>query len=360
MTLPDDFTCPAFADAHVHLREPADFEHTVPATARYADWCLAMPNTSPPLDCNVRRLQYEEEAESWVRPRGPKIFSVLAAVKLLPTTTPADLTGAKVAKLYPGGVTTSSIDGWSKEHLKNLGVVGFDHHPDDGGLGDLLLVMEEERIVLSVHAELPGSECLRRENDFIPVLRMIRRMAPTLRIVVEHVTTEEMVWWVAKQDSEKVMATITLHHLETTLDDVIGDKLRPHLFCKPIPKLKDDRSALRYVVLDGDPHFFLGSDSAPHRVEKKECDHGCAGVFTAPYLPEHLLEFFMTHGRLENMADFVSERARMFYGLSPAKFRLRFRSTLAGTVYTAHVPERVGPYKPYRAGEPLKYAAEVV
>lgn len=67
-----------------------------------------------------------------------------------------------------------------------------------------------------------------------------------------------------------------------TLNDVIGDMLKPHHFCKPIAKRPEDRRWLREMATRGGHQFFLGTDSAPHAQRKKECSSGCAGVFTAP------------------------------------------------------------------------------
>ena len=40
--------------------------------------------------------------------------------------------------------------------------------------------------------------------------------------------------------------------------------------------------ALVSAVTSGSKRFFLGTDSAPHERQNKECPCGCAGIFNAP------------------------------------------------------------------------------
>ena len=77
-------------------------------------------------------------------------------------------------------------------------------------------------------------------------------------------------------------ATITAHHLVINRNAIFDGGIRPHLYCLPIAKREKHRQALRRAATSGDPHFFLGTDSAPHAVPTKETACGCAGIFTAP------------------------------------------------------------------------------
>lgn len=123
-----------------------------------------------------------------------------------------------------------------------------------------------------------------------------------------------------------VACTITPHHLELIVDDWAG---KPLHYCKPVAKWPDDRKALREVIKEGHPRFFLGSDSAPHPLASKypaaatseggaaglATSCGCAaGVYTSVVLVPlcaHLLESF---GALHRLEDFVSNYGRKFYG----------------------------------------------
>lgn len=81
-------------------------------------------------------------------------------------------------------------------------------------------------------------------------MRELASSFPRLKIVMEHITTKESVALLDKY--ENLYATITLHHLLITLDDVAG-MLKPHLFCKPIAKREEDRQALLHVSLNAHP-----------------------------------------------------------------------------------------------------------
>ena len=84
-------------------------------------------------------------------------------------------------------------------------------------------------------------------------------------------------------------------HLMLTLDDVIGGKMQPHLFCKPIAKRVEDKEALCELAFSGFEKLMFGSDSAPHPQSEKgwwflrwnflECGLGflgfLAGIFGA-------------------------------------------------------------------------------
>src|SRR5207247_5086255 len=109
----------------------------------------------------------------------------------------------------------------------------------------------------------------------------LRRRLPELRIVLEHVTTEEAVAYV-EGGGPNLAATITAHHLIINRNALFVGGIRPHLYCLPIAKREKHRQALRRAATSGNPAFFLGTDSAPHAVSTKETACGCAGIFSAP------------------------------------------------------------------------------
>eukprot|EP00922_Rhytidocystis_sp_ex-Travisia-forbesii_P047946 GHVS01071462.1.p1 GENE.GHVS01071462.1~~GHVS01071462.1.p1 ORF type:complete len:231 (+),score=40.15 GHVS01071462.1:147-839(+) len=142
---------------------------------------------------------------------------------------------------------------------------------------------------------------------------------PSLKIVLEHVSSAAGV--VAVKELPNVAGTITVHHLELTVDDVMSADgsvvVKPHNFCKPLAKTKADREALRQAIRH--PKFFLGSDSAPHPIEAKEVvgtSNGCcaAGVFTSPLLIAYLCDSLDKLGCLDQLEDFASSRAADFFG----------------------------------------------
>ena len=168
-------------------------------------------------------------------------------------------------------------------------------------------------IPLCIHGETNGF-VMDREKEFMPIYESIASAFPNLKIIMEHITTKDAVELLDRYSN--LYATVTLHHLLITLDDVAGGMLDPHLFCKPIAKRPEDRSALLNAALKAHPKLMFGSDSAPHPKHKKECCGCAAGVFTSPIALQVLVELFEKHDSLENLNDFVSNNAKKIYGLN--------------------------------------------
>ena len=176
-------------------------------------------------------------------------------------------------------------------------------------------MMEKLGLVLCVHGEEPGQFCLDREPAFIKRVETLAEKFPKLRIVFEHLSSAKSVEAV-KRLPANVAATFTVHHLMMTLDDIVGDALRPHHFCKPLPKRPEDRAAIREAAFSGNPKFFLGTDSAPHQLGKKECPCGAAGVYSAPVAIPLLVQEFERAGHLDKLPNFIAGFGADFYGLS--------------------------------------------
>ena len=291
-------------DWHVHLRDGTMLQFVLPYTAKLFGRALVMPNLTPPVltaeDMRVYR--------GWIQSHCKRLdleFEPMMTVKLVPESTPAMIREAKKAgaiagKLYPQGVTTNSEDGWSDLRV----------------MWPVFEAMEEVGMVLCLHGEEPAEFVMDRERAFAKKpLHQIARDFPKLTIIMEHITTQEAAVMVTSI-LDNVYATVTPHHLEITLDDVIGGALRPHLFCKPIAKRKEDRDAVLGAAIHCDK-VFLGTDSAPHAIGRKECDHGCAGVFNALTALPVVAEVFEKHGALDKLEEFTSLRGAACYGVEP-------------------------------------------
>jgi dihydroorotase len=311
------FSLPAFSDLHVHLRQGELLKRVAPFTDRCCASAIVMPNLTPPITTVARLSDYKESLGKVLKRTTP-----LMTFKLVGGTTAAMVRalharGAVAGKLYPEGVTTNSADGIGRECLE---------HPDRSPIFlDALGEMERRDLVLCLHGEMPEVYCLDRERAFLPFVGWLIDHYPRLRVVLEHITTSDSARFVADavERGKRLAATITAHHFMLTLDDVIGDKLRPHHFCKPIAKRPEDAQALWQVVRDRHPAFFLGSDSAPHPVSDKECAEGCAGVFSAPVLPELLVQLFEQRDALDVLPAFVAHHGNAFYRLSTLDWTLR-------------------------------------
>jgi dihydroorotase len=177
---------------------------------------------------------------------------------------------------------------------------------------------------------------------------MLAEKFPNLKIVLEHVSTRVAAESV-RQLGRNVAATITAHHLCLTLNDVVGYGIQPHHGCMPMPKDFDDRDALIAAATSGDPKFFLGSDTAPHPREKKECAKGACGIYTAPVLPQVLAEVFEKTGKLDQLEDFTSRFGAEFYGLPLND------GTISLIKSEWVVPEQIGSVVPFRAGAKLQW-----
>lgn len=301
-----------------------------PLSAQAFAGAVVMPNLVPPVD-NLQRLHaYTAAVRAAVT---PEVFTPLMTLFFRPYSE-AELAAAQPhiigVKLYPEGVTTNSAGGVS----------------DLSAVEPTLATMERLGIPLLVHGESHGF-VLDREAEFLPVYARWAQAFPRLTIVMEHITTAAAVALLDRFPN--LAATVTLHHLLITLDDLAGALLNPHLFCKPIAKRPEDRAALLEAALVAHPRLMFGSDSAPHPVSRKEAAGCAAGVFTAPVILPMLAELFARHNALDRLQAFVSDNACRIYGLVPPT------KTIVLTEAPWQVPARYGDLVPFAAGATLPW-----
>lgn len=332
---PDDF--------HIHFRRGNLLKMVVPHTARYFGRALVMPNTKPKhIGTGEQALEYRKEIFSALNGFD---FIPLMTIQVTHEMTPemvriASQCGVVAGKIYPMGVTTNSENGVT----------------DFNALYPVYREMEKIGMVLSLHGESPSCnvEGLRKEQNFLPILQIIAHDFPKLRIVLEHITTEEAVSVVASLD-QNVSATVTVHHLFLELDDVIGYSRRtkgymqPHHFCKPIAKHRRDRQALIDAVTSGNPKFFYGGDSAPHTESYKEAKDVCAGIFNAPVALPLLAQLFEEQECLEKLDPFVSRFGADFYQIPYNREHIKLVEK------EWEVPPIYGEVVPFMAGEKLRW-----
>jgi dihydroorotase len=331
----DRIEMPLADDLHLHLRQDAMLRSVAPLVrAGGVGRCVVMPNTKPPVCTVADALRYQAELQA-VSPE----VEFLMTLYLQPELTPTEIekaanNGVFGIKCYPRGVTTGSESG-----VEDLGVYR-----------EIFEVMAANGLPLLIHGEAPSNSALdicvmNAEEKFLPELMKLQRDFPELRIVLEHVTTAAAVECVLGL-GENVAATVTAHHLELTIDDWAGSN---HNFCKPVAKYPHDREAVRRVVCEGNPRFFLGSDSAPHPRHSKEGASGAAGIFTTPLLLPYLADCFDRLGCLERLRDFSSTFGRQFHGL-PA-----LSETITLVKEPQVVPDIYGEVVPFKAGQTLQW-----
>ncbi|MBM3223665.1 MAG: dihydroorotase [Candidatus Tectomicrobia bacterium] len=317
-------------DMHLHLREGAMLETVTPLSAQAFAGAVIMPNLVPPVQSRERLEQYRAAiqaacAGSPFTPYMTLFFTAYDERTLQELH--AEIIGIK---LYPAGVTTNSATG--VQAIEDA--------------ASTLAIMQELHIPLLVHGETHGF-VLDREREFLAVYDWLATHFPRLTIVMEHITTREAVTMLDRYAN--LYATVTLHHLLYTLDDVAGGLLQPHLFCKPLAKRPEDRDALLAAALSAHPKLMFGSDSAPHPQSQKECSGCAAGVFTAPIALPRLVELFEQHHALPHLQAFVSDNAQRIYQIQPPARVVQLDKT------PWVVPERYGAVIPMQAGDTLAW-----
>ena len=291
-------------DWHLHVRDGEALHTVVPHTAAQFGRAIIMPNLRPPVTTAQQAMAYKARIQAAV-PEGVA-FEPLMTLYLTDNLPADEIRRAKDAgvvalKLYPAGATTNS----------------------DAGVTDLrktyktLEAMQREGILLLVHGEVTSSDIdlFDREAVFIDTqLIPLRKDFPELKIVFEHITTQEAAQYVQEAD-RFTAATITAHHLLYNRNAIFTGGIRPHYYCLPVLKRETHRLALVQAATNGSEKFFLGTDSAPHPAHLKEHASGCAGCYTAFTAMELYAQAFDAASALDRLEGFASCHGADFYGL---------------------------------------------
>ncbi len=334
ITRPDDW--------HLHVRDGDILKDVVPATARHFGRAIIMPNLTPPVTDATLALAYRQRILAAAKGTD---FDPLMTLYLTEATSPDDIQAAKeagivAAKLYPAGATTNSDSGVT----------------DIRRIYPVLQAMSNCGMLLLVHGEVTDLDIdiFDREKVFLEqVLAPTLDAFPSLRVVLEHITTADSADFVQKHQGGQLAATITPQHLIYNRNHLLVGGIRPHLYCLPILKRNHHQQALREAVASGDKRFFLGTDSAPHARDRKETACGCAGCYSAYSALSLYAEVFEELGVLDRLEAFASFNGPDFYGLP------RNRNTVTLVKQPWQMPEALpladGTIVPLRAGEQLQW-----
>ena len=330
-------------DWHLHLRDGAMLEAVAPFTARQFARAIVMPNLSPPVTSAASAAAYRDRIIAAL-PDHPD-FTPLMTCYLTDDADADDLASGHAAgiftaaKLYPANATTNSAHGVT----------------DVARIMPVLERMQDIGMPLLVHGEVTDGEIdiFDREAVFIErVLEKLIRDLPGLKIVFEHITTEQAVRFVDSAGAN-IAATITPHHLHINRNAMFAGGFRPHAYCLPVAKRERHRLALRRAATSGSAKYFLGTDSAPHEVHAKESACGCAGIFNAPYALESYAAVFDEEGALDRLEGFASVNGPTFYGLPVNE------STISLERHDSAVPAHIGSGEsrlvPFHAGSNLNW-----
>lgn len=304
-TSPNSITITRPDDWHLHLRDGATMASVLPHTARQFARAIVMPNLKPPVTTTAQALAYRDRILAAL-PSGMD-FEPLMTLYLTDNTAPEEIVRAResglihAVKLYPAGATTNS----------------------DAGVTDLrkcyraLEAMQQVGMPLLVHGEVTDSEIdiFDREAVFIDrVMKPLRSDMPELKVVFEHITTQDAAHYV-QEAGRHTAATITAHHLLYNRNEIFKGGIRPHYYCLPVLKRETHRKALMQAAISGSGKFFLGTDSAPHARNTKEHACGCAGCYTALHAMELYAQAFDQANALDKLEGFASLHGPDFYGL---------------------------------------------
>lgn len=291
-------------DWHLHLRDGDLLPITVNETAKSFARAIIMPNLVPPVTKLTHVKNYKQRIIKALKPN--MSFEPLMTLYMTEETNPKEIEEGftkgliSAVKLYPAGATTNS----------GSGVRNFEKIQPN------LEMMAKVGCPLCIHGEVTDNsfDIFDREKVFIDtILEKIRTKNPTLKVILEHITTEDAVEYVSSAN-ENLAATITTHHLAINRNDLLAGGIKPHFYCLPVVKRESHRLALVKAATSGSPKFFLGTDSAPHLDDDKESACGCAGCFTATNTLEILAHIFEEQKSLNKLELFISINGANFYG----------------------------------------------
>jgi len=330
ITRPDDW--------HLHLRDGEMLKAVLPDTAKQFARAIVMPNLKPPVRTVDEASAYRDRILAAI-PDGMS-FEPLMTLYLTDNTTPDEIAKAKesgfvkAVKYYPAGATTNSDSGVS-DILK---------------VTDALQAMESVGLPLLLHGEVTSADVdmFDREAVFIEsILKPLIEKIPSLRIVLEHITTQQAAEFVT-ESPDHIGATLTPQHLLYNRNAMFQGGIRPHYYCLPILKREAHREALVAAATSGNKKFFLGTDSAPHVTGAKEASCGCAGIYSAHAAIEFYAEAFEKANALDKLEGFASHYGPDFYGLP----RNTDQITLVKEAHTVSATHPAG-VTPLRANETL-------
>ena len=299
-------------DMHLHLREDELLKVVSKHSAAQFGRAIIMPNLQNPIINSELAHKYYDEVKNHTKAHD---FEPLMTIYFNEKLTLEELKRIQISskiigiKLYPKGVTTNS----------NKGIDSF-----NSGY-KIFEMMEKLDIPLLIHGEVndPNIDIFDREKIFIEKnLINAHKEFPGLRIVLEHISTKESTEFV-KEASNNIAATITPQHLLYNRNELFAGGLKPHAFCLPVLKREEHRVAVLGAAISGNPKFFLGTDSAPHKKSEKESSCGCAGIYSALNAMEIYAEIFDRNNAIEKLENFSSKFGADFYRLSQNKNKIK-------------------------------------
>ncbi|SBT41620.1 dihydroorotase, putative [Plasmodium ovale wallikeri] len=349
----ESFCIPVADDMHCHLRQGDMLKFTVDAIKKGGcNRVLVMPNTTPIISTCEEAKNYRKELMKY-----EDSVDFLMTLYLNKKTDENDILknyrecNFQGIKIYPSNVTTNSDEGITQlEPYYKI----FD-------------TLEKLNKSLHIHCEEPNINPLYGEKYYLNHIHELAIKFPHLKIVVEHISTEDMINVIKQYPN--LAGSITPHHLYLTIDDVIDTEnfdysvdnisiekyvKNVYNYCKPLAKTVDDKIALRKIIQEDFPRIFLGSDSAPHFKNFKNEPHYKPGIFTQPYLLSYLAHIFNKFDSLDKIKNFACTNASQF-------LNLKEKNTTHGEHFLyiekkiCKIPDEYFGVVPFLAGEELAF-----
>jgi dihydroorotase len=382
-------------DGHQHVRQGDMLNLVAPMVRKRFAQAIIMPNTTPPIttadavDGYHRDIIAAMYPEWWdkdgkpveARPPVPKLFDCLMTLYLTDTLSPkeveeARLWGAVGVKYYPPGkkgveLTTNSSAGvsdptslWTKgtntyEVLKTLARndMACMLHAADG------FARSTKKIGDRQYREGDELDPYDQEIHFIrETLPRTIDAHPDLKISVEHLSTKDGAAFMNYNGGEGLGCSLTLHHLTKDRRDVFRGGFHPHLMWWPIIQGHEHAEALRELAVADKPFVWLGSDSAPHPMNRKIAECCIGGVLTAHLGLEGYVEAFEDMNALDDRFErFASINGPRFYGREPSEKTIRLAREdwkvehIFHTTDTTHRPTPDTMVVPFRLGETVRW-----
>jgi len=330
-------------DWHLHLRDGEMLQAVLPFSAGLYGRAIIMPNLRPPVRTAKDAAAYRQRILNCLPPGHG--FQPLMTLYLTDETPAAEIRRAKSeglitgVKLYPVGATTNSEQGVT----------------DISKVYPVLEVMQELDIPLLIHGEVsnPAVDIFDREAVFIErELEPLRQDMPQLKIVMEHVSSKIGVDYVLAAE-RNLAATVTPHHLLINRNSIFAGGLNPHMYCLPVVKQEADRLAIRKAAVSGDPRFFFGSDSAPHRLVDKEKAGAAAGIFNVSTALSAVVQVFEAENAIENLEAFMSVNGPRFYGLPANPDTITLKKAKSPIAAAEYIPAGGDRVQVFQTQEPL-------
>jgi dihydroorotase len=283
LTRPDDW--------HLHLRDGAALTTTVPDTARTFHRAIVMPNLKPAVETVEAALNYRERILAAV-PEGMS-FDPLMTLYLTPNLSPSMI---QEAVAFTVGLRSQTLSARSHNEFRRW---SCEPRWRDGPPSRPWLKLG---LPLLIHGEVTDRsiDIFDREAVFLErTLGPLMQRLPTLKVVLEHITTKDSVEFVkgTSENGGDNYRTSICYTSGTTCWQAVSDPI-----FTVYPFSSEVCIAMRSLTQRPleIPQFFLGTDSAPHAVGDKESDCGCAGCYTAPVALELYAEVFEAQDRLTN------------------------------------------------------------